>query len=37
VLDVCGLYWGTQRRLHAVLADDAHRLGAQQLASVLGF
>jgi hypothetical protein len=37
VLDVCGLYWGTHRMLHAVLADDAHRLGAQQLASVLGF
>jgi hypothetical protein len=36
-LDVCGLYWGTHRMLHAVLADDAQRLGAQKLASVLGF
>jgi hypothetical protein len=37
VIDVCGLYWGTHRMLHAVLADDSHRFGAQQLASVLGF
>ena len=37
VLDVCGLYWGTHRMLHCVLADDTHRLGAQKLASVLGF
>lgn len=37
VLDVCGLYWGTHRMLHAVLADDVQRLGATKLAHALGF
>jgi len=37
VLDVAGLYWGTHRMLHAVLADPRQLSGAEQLASSLGF
>jgi len=37
VLDVAGLYWGTHRMLHAVLADDTQRSGAERLASSVGF
>jgi hypothetical protein len=32
-----GLYWGTHRMLHAVLADQTHRRGAERLANSIGF
>jgi hypothetical protein len=37
VLDVAGLYWGTHRMLHAVLADETQRRGAERLATSIGF
>ena len=37
ILDVAGLYWGTHRMLHAVLADAQQRRGAERLASSIGF
>jgi hypothetical protein len=37
VLDVAGLYWGTHRMLHAVLADPQQLPGSEELASSLGF
>lgn len=37
VLDVAGLYWATHRLLHAVLADESQRRGAERLASSIGF
>lgn len=36
-LDVAGMYWGTHRMLHNVLADRKHALGAESLARELGF
>jgi hypothetical protein len=37
VLNVAGLYWGTHRLLHAVLADASQLRGAERLASSIGF
>jgi hypothetical protein len=37
VLTIAGLYWGTHRMLHAVLADESQRTGAERLASSIGF
>jgi hypothetical protein len=37
VLDVAGLYWGTHRMLHAILADKVQRRGAELLARSIGF
>jgi hypothetical protein len=37
VLDIAGLYWGIHRMLHAILADETQRRGAERLASSIGF